>query len=1086
MGKQKRLVNERPLNRFHSLCNEADNIAVEIESECDIIHFGLQSDFVDAKEIEAVLKKLQTLCHKLAINFEELELLNEGTFIPEYPNKLHCNRKQLHKYRERISQFENKYKDMETSAVSGVLQEEEVAMSDAGSATIELSEALQKQAELVVKSRVVERKKELKKRQIDIEAELESLDIQTELNIVEAKLSLLGPEPRGQEPDQLVSQSVILDDIVVNNEVLQDKECGRYNMRGRSMYNEKPKGACRLNNNGLCSRTSEMDEMLVKALKKPNVEMKVFKGEPTEFKIFMRQFEAKVSQYCSSVEEELNYLLQFTEGEPHNIVRGFSYLPAEIGFRAAMDELSNRYGNSDVIAAKYIRQALDWPIIKIENAKALDEFSIFMTEIDYAMGNLDSVRVLENPENIRRLMDKLPFQLQDRWRARVFSIEEDQGIVRFKDFAHFIRCESKKANHPIYGKVLEPRATGAKTYATTETVVEGCPYCKEDHVLNECSKFSGIPHDAKMSLVSQQRRCFKCLQVGHVSKGCKNVERCAHCSGAHPSVMHIFRVTNVVQQTPNVASSNKINQVEGAGCTLAIVPVKIRKRNSLHVKTVLAFLDPGSTTSFISENLKQELDCYGPRRRMDLSTMGSVHTMYSHSIRDLEIIGVEGDVISLPNVYTKENIPVDCSFKVNQEDIDKWPHLKHMNLPDCSGEVSILLGNNVPGCMVPLELQRGPEGAPYAVRTRLGWVVWGLVKENEKLVSCKASVEAIREVDINRLDGRIVDCANYEFPEKMNDDQKEMSVNGQEFVKKTNESMSVVLLLMALSVVSFMALSVVFKPVRGQYEMDFTFEGDSIKLSNSFAHAHGRYDTTVIERNFKHMHIDDLLTSLDQEGEAKVFIKEFNNLCSQDEFIPKDLCNNERRAVETVAKPKRSKGLFNLDFEKDRMLEERALGLWWCMETDFYAFTVNIDQARTRRQILSVINSIYYDPMGMVNPFILPTELLLQHLCKLNLGWDEVVDQVGGKGGHENICERCNEDNWYEENPNLEMGDVVMLVEPNVKGCYYMARVVKTYEDKNGLVMTVMIKSKDGIFKRPVVRLCFLLKYNSQDDVNLP
>ena len=84
------------------------------------------------------------------------------------------------------------------------------------------------------------------------------------------------------------------------------------------------------------------------------------------------------------------------------------------------------------------------------------------------------------------------------------------------------------------------------------------------------------------------------------------------------------------------------------------------------------------------------------------------------------------------------------------------------------------------------------------------------------------------------------------------------------------------------------------------------------------------------------------------------------------------------------------------------------------------------------------------------------------------------------------FCERCNEDNWYEENPNLEMGDVVMLVEPNVKGCYYMARVVKTYEDKNGLVMTVMIKSKDGIFKRPVVRLCFLLKYNSQDDVNLP
>ena len=44
----------------------------------------------------------------------------------------------------------------------------------------------------------------------------------------------------------------------------------------------------------------------------------------------------------------------------------------------------------------------------------------------------------------------------------------------------------------------------------------------------------------------------------------------------------------------------------------------------------------------------------------------------------------------------------------------------------------------------------------------------------------------------------------------------------------------------------------------------------------------------------------------------------------------------------------------------------------------------------TRRGIPSIVSSIY-DPLGMAVPFILPTKLLLQDLCRKGLAWDDEI-----------------------------------------------------------------------------------------------
>lgn len=52
----------------------------------------------------------------------------------------------------------------------------------------------------------------------------------------------------------------------------------------------------------------------------------------------------------------------------------------EQGYRAILREFQDRYGDPNVIAQEYVKKALGWPEIKADNAKALDDFAIFMKE----------------------------------------------------------------------------------------------------------------------------------------------------------------------------------------------------------------------------------------------------------------------------------------------------------------------------------------------------------------------------------------------------------------------------------------------------------------------------------------------------------------------------------------------------------------------------------------------------------------------------------------------------------------------------------------------------------------------------------
>jgi len=160
---------------------------------------------------------------------------------------------------------------------------------------------------------------------------------------------------------------------------------------------------------------------------------------------------------------------------------------------------------------------------------------------------------------------------------------------------------------------------------------------------------------------------------------------------------------------------------------MAIVPVKVKRKGSDTAIVTYAFLDSGSSSTFCTESLMKQLGIDGLKTKISLTTLEKKGSLVdSFLVRDLVISDLdENNFIALPVLYTRTEIPVTKDDIPTQEDVDLWPHLGGIYLPNVSAEIGLLIASDVPEALDPLEVKNSEHGGPYASRTRIGWVVNG-------------------------------------------------------------------------------------------------------------------------------------------------------------------------------------------------------------------------------------------------------------------------------------------------------------------------------------------------------------------------
>lgn len=579
----------------------------------------------------------------------------------------------------------------------------------------------------------------------------------------------------------------------------------------------------------------------------PTKELPVFNGDPLHYVSFIRAFEHGVEDKTDSDRDRLYYLEQHTSGQPKELVQSCLHMEPTTGFREAKRLLKWHFGNEVKITTAYIEKAMNWPAIKPEDGKGLNNFALYLRSCCNAMQNVAYMEELDSPSNMRAVLAKLPFKLRDKWRSVACHLTESrQTRAKFKDLVEFTEKQARISLDPIFGNILdssykpkvtqpEPKlrpksASRGSSFATTidtsfrdcdepahvqdkdkdkgkgkesVTTKKPCIFCTGEHDIDTCKKLKAKPHKEKVEILRRKGLCFGCLKRGHMSKECKRRVICGTCKLKHPTVLHIEAASSTKKTDSSaddtIASalvSLSPSRPTGAGngnkdSALAIVPVKIKLQKGNKVLNTYAFLDPGSSATFCTEQLMRKLGAEGRRTEIVLRTLNQERPVKSYEVTGLEVSSLDNDVfIQLPKVYTQRKIPVTKDNIPSQEDIDRWSYLKDVKLNRIDSDIGLLIGVNTPKLMEPWRIINSQGNGPYAVRTLLGWVVNGPLNSSPSNATDhhgRPTLTANR-ISISRIEDLLIQQYNHDFMERSYGDESELSIEEKQFMKIASDS----------------------------------------------------------------------------------------------------------------------------------------------------------------------------------------------------------------------------------------------------------------------------------------------------------
>lgn len=120
----------------------------------------------------------------------------------------------------------------------------------------------------------------------------------------------------------------------------------------------------------------------------------------------------------------------------------------------------------------------------------------------------------------------------------------------------------------------------------------------------------------------------------------------------------------------------------------------MKARGSRDSVVTYAFLDSWSNSTFCTEELLEQLGLEGKKTRL-LTTLKKENSLIESSVVSLEVYNLDKhEFLELSMVFSTSKLPVSVEDIPRQKDIEKWPHLSGINVPQVTAQIGILIGND--------------------------------------------------------------------------------------------------------------------------------------------------------------------------------------------------------------------------------------------------------------------------------------------------------------------------------------------------------------------------------------------------------
>ncbi|XP_062704770.1 uncharacterized protein LOC134287082 [Aedes albopictus] len=460
-----------------------------------------------------------------------------------------------------------------------------------------------------------------------------------------------------------------------------------------------------------------------------------FSGKPAQWPLFYAAYKVS-NDVCGYMNHEnLMRLQEALEGDALELVSGQLLLPETIP--QVIEKLRRHFGRPEQLL-----QCLLDKVNRLEPPRPDDlrSFVPFGNTVEQLCGHLEAADLrqhLVNPLLIKSLVAKLP----DREKREWVHYRRGRGETTLRTLTDFLMdivedaCEanvdvefnptpspesdsqSEEESSNEAGLYCHCEASSSTYNASEESKLKPCKMCQsKDHRLQHCADFKKLRYDERLKLVTHEKLCHVCLNE-HGGQ-CKFGIRCniGDCRKSHHPLMH--PVGNTVGLSAQIR----------ANCTVLfrIVPVQLHCGDK--TVSVLAFLDEGASVTLVEKKLADRLGAVGVQERLTIQWTGNMSRVEDSRRISLWASGTEaaaGGKMLLHTVHTVNNLMLPHQKLDSKELAAQYKYMRGLPIESYDGQPQLLIGANNIHAFAPIETKVGTPREPIAVRTKLGWTVYG-------------------------------------------------------------------------------------------------------------------------------------------------------------------------------------------------------------------------------------------------------------------------------------------------------------------------------------------------------------------------
>ncbi|VDO88337.1 unnamed protein product [Schistosoma mattheei] len=161
---------------------------------------------------------------------------------------------------------------------------------------------------------------------------------------------------------------------------------------------------------------------------------------------------------------------------------------------------------------------------------------------------------------------------------------------------------------------------------------------------------------------------------------------------------------------------------------------------------------------------------------------------------------------------------------------------------------------------------------------------------------------------------------------------------------------------------------------------------------NKTAQTSDGYDRYIVDAVKNNSNVDDCLISVPTCDPAKKFVKQIIEVLRRGDFSLKKWITNSKKARTSLPDVCKKESLGERSTSHDTA--HQTLGVECGFKRDVFKFYFDApERPLTSREILSVVSSLF-DPLGLIAPVCLTAKLLLQKLCKSQIGLDQTLNKL--------------------------------------------------------------------------------------------